>query len=275
MSRLIAISLICLLLPISLPADDSRATISDDDVLGILQYVYYWYLDHDDISRLSSSPSVDVYLSRMELEQDPGDNTVFTQMLVPALDLEITVKKAHYTITELAREIRHPGPKIAAIHRNPVEPKPEGSSTLRSYATKMLLAFFHERRSRSAALDGELYGRLKRALGEIVVDAPNAASGDSQMFYVGPVSAYSNDLWICWLQQKKLILFSSDLSFSDAAYWKHLPLYTKMFNLESAVVTSLSEAPGMSGYVTKGWASRILFNTLVDGVAIRVGANDQ
>ena len=263
------------MLPISLPADESRVAISDDDVLGILQYVYYWYLDHDDISQLSSRGSVDVYLSRMELDQDPGDNTVFTRILVPALDLEITVKKAHYAIAELAREIRHPGPKIAAIHRNPVESKPEGSATLRSYATKTLLAFFHEHRNQRAALDGELYGRLKRALGAIAVDAGDAVSGGGQIFYVGPVSAYSNDLWIYWLQHKKLILFSSDLSFSDAAYWKHLPLYTRMFDLDSAVVTSLSEAPGMNGYVTKGWASRILFNTLIDGVAIRVGANDQ
>ena len=273
--KLIAVLLICLFLPISLPADEGRAAIGDDDVLGILQYVYYWYLDHDDISQLSSRASVDVYLSRMVLEQDPGDNTVFTQMLVPALNLEITIKKAHYRVTELAREIRHPGPKIAAIHRNPVDPKPEGSSTLRSFATKTLLDFLHDHRNQGAALDAELYRRLKRALGAIVVDTGNAASGAGQTFYVGPESAYSNDLWIYWIQQKKLILFSSDLSFSDSAYWKHLPLYTKIFDLESAVVTSLSEAPGMNGYVTKGWAGRILFNTLVDGVAIQIGAKDQ
>lgn len=259
----------------SLTAAGNRDAISDDDVLGILQYVYYWYLDHDDVSRLSSRPSMDVYLSKMEVDRDPGDDTLFTQMLVPALDLEITIKRARYSVAELAHEVRHAGPRIAAIHRNPVDPKPEESSVLRSYATKELFSFFHERRRQITHIDEELLGRLRIALGVIVDNDGKAVSGSTQIFYLGPMSEYSSDLWIFWVQEKKLILFSSDLSIGDAAYWKHLPLYTRIFDLDSAVVTSLSEVPGRNAYVTKGWASRILFNTLIDGNEIQVTANGQ
>ena len=273
--RFLAVSLLCLLLPISFAAEESRSDISDDDVLGILQYVYYWYLDHDDVSQLGADATIDVYLSPIAVDRDPGDNTVFTRMRVPALDLEITIKKAHYTVAEMAREVRHAGPKIAAIHRNPIELNPERESAPRSFAAKEVLASFHERRHQPARPDPELRRRLKQALGEIVGSEGGAESGESQSFYVGPISAYSNDLWIYWLQQKKLILFSSDLSLGDALYWKHLPLYTRIFDLDSGVVTSLGEAPGTTAYVTKGWASRILFNTLVDGIEIQAGASVQ
>lgn len=270
MSRLSTVLAFYLFLPIGLPATEGGTSISDEDITGILQYVYYWHLDHAEIARLQSNASLDVHFSSMDIQRVPGDNTEFFLLVIPALDIEITLKQADYDINEIGAEIKHAKPKIAAIHRNAALPDSGSPHRVRSYATKDLLAHFHERRHQRAPADTAILEHLRKALEALVEQEAHGASEDAQSFHVGPISIYSNDLWIVWVEQKKLLLFSSDLDIRTAAYWDHLPLHTRIFDLDGGVVTSLSEAPGRNAYVTKSWAGRILYNTLIDGYPIRL-----
>ena len=46
---------------------------------------------------------------------------------------------------------------------------------------------------------------------------------------------------------------------------QHLALHTQLFDLRDQVVVSLLETEGRTGYITKDWAGRILFQCLVQG----------
>lgn len=270
MRALVVSLLFCVLLPATLLAKERRPLPTDDDVLGILQYVYYWHLDYADVAGLDPGSSIDVFLSPLEIELDPGHETEFVQLLVPALDLDITLKKANYDVGELGLGIEHTRPKIAAVQRGAAPPDPEVAYTVKSYATKDVLAAFFAQRRQAGSLDAATRARLNDALRTLVGDEGKAAAGRNQTFYVAPVSTYSNNVWIYWLQQKQLILFASDLSIRSPAYWEHLPVFTRVFELDRGVVTSVNEVPGSNAHVTKSWAGRIVLNALVDGYPIQL-----
>lgn len=270
MSRGLIFFLACLLFPLAPNAADGRPSISDDDLLGILQYVYYWHLDHASIAALDSTQTIDLFLTPPEFELDPGDDTAFVQLLVPALNLHILLKQANYGIGEVGLDVRHDRFKIAAIHREVVDTQGEGSYLVNSFASKDLLAYFFAHRRQANPPDAATLKHLRAALREIVNQEGMAGTNQKQTFYVGPLSIFSNSIWIYWAQHKKLIRFASDMSIASDGFWQHLPAFTRIFDLDKRVVTSLAEVPASSAYLTKSWAGRVVFNAVVDGYPVQL-----
>ena len=94
------------------------------------------------------------------------------------------------------------------------------------------------------------------------------------IFYVGPLSDYSNDIWIFWETERKLVKFSSASDYTSKAYWQLLPIFVKIYDLDTDVVVSLSEVSGSNAYITKSFAGRIMFNCIVNGKKVIINEQD-
>ena len=80
----------------------------------------------------------------------------------------------------------------------------------------------------------------------------------------------SGDLWVIWQNARTAIRIGGELGAEEPDMLEHLPLHTQLYDFRRQVVASLLETEGSTGYITKDWAGRILFQCLVLGERVEL-----
>jgi len=114
-----------------------------------------------------------------------------------------------------------------------------------------------------------LSNNLRTAARKLFVEYLNRTHPDpfteDQIFYIAPVSTVCNDVWGFWETGRKLMLFSADVDLANPSFAQLSQLKIQVIDLDKDVVASTSEVPGSNAFVTKDWAGRIFYNSILYG----------
>jgi hypothetical protein len=271
--------LLCLALLTGLRAAPATPTVTvlDDRLrdsafqFEVLRYVYLWYLDDRFFVNTAEATSFEIWVRPVEPRtRDPEDKSLYAEMWVPAAQIQLKLKLADYPVPELNRQVKSPGFRI--IRANPLSDAPgarEGYAVF-TYDRQKIRTFLADTRNRPQLPDAALRERLKAAMRETVKLHPPSDPTAPQVFFLSTVSPVSGDLWILWVNEKTAIRFGGEFGADEPDLLSLLPLHTQLFDLKSKVVASLLETEGSTGFITKDWAGRILYQCLVLGERVEV-----
>jgi hypothetical protein len=237
----------------------------------ILRYVYLWYLDDRFFVNTAEATSFDLWLRPIEPRtRDEGDKSLYAEMWVPAAQIQLRLKLADYPVPELNRQVRSPGFRIVRATPLATAPGARENYTVITLDRQKIGAYLKDVRNRSQVPDPALRQRLLAAMRETVKLHPPADPTVPQVFFLSTVSPVSGDLWILWVNEKTAIRFGGELGADEPDLLSLLPLHTQLFDLKTKVVASLLETEGSTGYITKDWTGRILYQCLVLGERVEV-----
>jgi len=237
----------------------------------VLRYIYLWYLDDRFFVHSAEASSLEVWIRPVDPRtRDEGDQSLYAEMWVPAAHIQLKLKLADYSVPELNRQVKSSGFRIIRA-----APLPEAPATRDEYAVfthdeRTIRAFLMDTRNKPQTPDAALRQRLLAAMRETVKVAPPADPTARQIFYLATTQSVSGDIWVLWVNEKTAIRFGGEFGSDQPDLLALLPLQTQLFDLKTMVVASLLETEGSTGYITKDWAGRILFQCLVLGERVEV-----
>jgi len=234
----------------------------------LLRYLYRWYLDDDLFIHnpmVREATTVEIWTRPLIHGSDEEDNSVFIEVLIPIVQTRVILKKADYLIPELNIRIQNRDFRVATVDRYETLPETPSEYTKVSYDLNEVIAHLYITRNNKQFPSEEIQARLGKALREHMrAEGLSKIEGD-QLLYLAPPSPVSNDLWIFWENERKIINFSSDCDYVDTYYWEHQQVSVDIYDLDNDIVISLIETPGSNAYITKDAVGRILFNCVVLG----------
>ena len=259
-------------------AADSGRT-ADDGVLAeiggqpvvheVIRHLYRWYLDETDIEKHIGKPTVSVWLRLLHPQLDPGDRSGFAELLLPALQVKVTLKKTDYRIEELNLDVKGHGYRITNVTREAPPATPEGYQVLELDLPALVDYLFQTRNQREypdPALADHLHRAVLLELGERKIPPVDGV----HVCHVGPLSPVSNELWVFWENGRMLIRFTSDLDLSNPSVWGQENLKVRTFDIDKQVVVSQSEVPGSNAFLNRDQVGRVLYNCIVLGQRVAV-----
>ncbi len=238
-------------------------------VYEVIRHMYRWYLDEADIGRHMGKPALSVWLRRLDPPLDPGDKSRFAELLLPALQVKITLKKTDYRIDELKLDVKGRGYRITNVTREAPPATPEGYQVLELDLPSLVDYLFNTRNQREypdAALSDHLHKAVLLELGGRKIPTVDGV----HICHVGPLSPVSNELWVFWENGRMLIKFTSDLDLSNPAVWGQENLKVRTFDIDRQVVVSQSEVSGSNAFLNRDQVGRILYNCIVLGQRVTV-----
>ena len=243
---------------------------SADYLRGALHYIYYWFLDSAHFFEQDQDKDLEFMVKQTDYAKDSGSHSVRYEVIIPDLNLGIDLVRANYRIEELGLPVTNDSFKIVAVYPNLREPGTNEGFAVRILEENRVFSELLKQRNTKSPPPARMMQKLRKSLNTLAQLELGHVTDTSQTFYIGPLSQFSNDIWIFWETGKKLIRFSSATDFTTDGYWQLLPLFTKVYDLDTDVVTSLEEVSGSNAYITKSWAGRIMYNCIVDGVKLVV-----
>jgi hypothetical protein len=72
----------------------------------VVRHLYRWYLDENDVERIANQTNMEFRVRRVNAKLDPGDQSIFAEIVLPQLDTIITLKKADYTVEETKAQVK-------------------------------------------------------------------------------------------------------------------------------------------------------------------------
>lgn len=233
-----------------------------------VRHLYRWYADETDVERASKDKQFVFWVRRLNPKLDEGDKSIFGEIVVPAFDLRMKLKKTDYAIEELNTVVRSPNFKITRVLRGAAKMSNGRSYTVVTTNTQELINFLFETRNKPEYPDAALLERMRAAVRkEISTDSAsftNVPPGE-QIIHLAPLSPVANEAWVFWETGHKLLHFASDIDLANPAVWQHESLMVRTFDLDQQVVFSHEEAPGSNRFLTRYQVSRALFNCIVLG----------
>lgn len=242
-------------------------------------HLYRWYLDEQDTDKLAGNKDLVFWVRGVYPKLDPGDKSLFGEILIPDLDVDVSVKKADYTIPELNATIKNDRFKITNVARPCPKKKPEGYTTVKiNY--RILKDYAHDKRTLARYPQEEIMARFKEAAGDAIQkhligreqDGLETKAGkweevrkQPQTLYLAPVLEVANETWAFWETGKMLLRFSSDTDLENPAVWTQGNVAVRLYNIAEQTVVSLDEVPGSNAYMTRDQVGRALFNCVVLG----------
>ncbi len=241
------------------------------------RHLYRWYLDEIDLERVEEKPTLVFLLRVCDVKLDPGDHSQYVEVILPALKLIVTLKKADYLIAELNLAVKSRGFKINKVTRYGKDfEAPEGctSVTLNLNETK---DYLFKTRHQATFPSPELYDRIKTAFrkefNDLLQKRPVAENGqEGRIIFVAPLSPVANELWAFLEPDKLLVRCSSDSDLNNPTVWGHDVLLFKVYDVLNQMVVSLDETAGDNSFMTRDQIGRALYNCIVLGERIIVGA---
>jgi hypothetical protein len=247
------------------PQVDPRLT-DEHFLFEMARYSYQWYLGDRFFTVTADAKSFEVWIRPIKPKNpDPGDESRYAEIWFPAGLLQYKLKLADYPIPELKRQVRSNGYHITQAAMLPAAPRPREEYAIVELDRAKVRTYLFDQRNTPQAPDEALRTRLMTAMRDIVQKYPPPNRTKNQMFFLSDVSAVSGDLWVVWVNRKLAIRFAGELGADQPDLLEHLPLHTHVFDLDRQVVASLLEIDGRTGFITKDWASRILFQCMVRG----------
>jgi hypothetical protein len=239
----------------------------------VLRYVYLWYLDDRFFIETAKHTSFDLWIRPITPRApDPGDESRYAEIWIPAAKLQLRLKLANYPVPELNRQVRSPGYRITRAAPLAEAPAPAENYTVITLDRDKIRTYLVDARNRPQAPDADLRKRLRGAMLEVAKLHPPSDLSAPQVFFLSTVSPVSGDLWVIWVNERTAIRFGGEFGADEPDLLALLPLHTQLFDLKNHVVASLLETEGSTGFITKDWAGRILFQCLVLGERVEVPA---
>jgi len=238
-------------------------------VYEVIRHLYRWYLNEADIERNITKPTVSVWLRQLHPKLDPGDQSGFVELLLPVLQVKVTLKKTDYRIEELNLDVKGRGYRMINVTREAAPETSEGYQVVELNLPALVDYLFKTRNQREypdPALSDRLYKAVLLELG----DRRIPAVGGVHICHVGPLSPVSNELWVFWENGRMLIRFTSDMDLSNPAVWSQENLKVRTFDIDSQVVVSQSEVSGSNAFLNREQVGRVLYNCIVLGARVAV-----
>ncbi len=245
--------------------DQSSPELSREFLSLVSRHLYRWYLDETAMLVIDDTDEIEFFVRRLTPELDAGDHSIYLELLVPQLSFALTLKKAAYEVPELGVEIANEDFRI--IRAQKVDHRPEDLSSCRRIvlSKKDTLDYLFRMRNQREYPDAELLERMRAAVRAQYLKLLDHPAPGPQILYVAPISRVSNNLWVFWENERRIMRFSSDTDISSKAFWQYEKLGVEVYDLEKDVVVSIAEVPGSNAYVTRDWAARVLYNCVVFG----------
>ncbi len=257
--------------PVYSTPEENTPLLSREFTFEILRHLYRWYLDEaflreDDSIR--EATEIGFWMRELDPASDPDDKSIYLELLLPALKGVIHLKKANYLVPELGAEVKNKDFRIAMIERYRDLPAPKSAYQIVTYTRAEILAYLYETRNQREYPDERVRASLGEALDRRMKEAgPVEIEGD-QIFFLAPLSPVTNDLWVFWENQRRIIRFTSDADYDTEFYWQHAETGVDVYDLDNDIIISLLERPGSNAYITKDSVGRVLFNCIVLGMKI-------
>jgi len=232
---------------------------------GVLEYVYFWHLDPAHFFEDDQDTNIEILVKRNSYSKDLNNKSTRYELIVPDLNLGISLVKANYKIQELDLQITNASYKVVAVNPDFREPVTNKEFQIRFLSEGNMMKRLFQNRYKPAVLSNYVKTNIYNSLVKLSKLELGHPLKKEHIFYVGPLSDYSNDIWIFWEAERKIVKLSSASDYTSKAYWQLLPIYVKIYDLDSDVVVSLSEVSGSNAYITKDFAGRIMFNCIVNG----------
>jgi hypothetical protein len=237
----------------------------------ILRYCYFWYLDDRFFVATDREATFELWFRPTRARMpDPGDESRYAEVWFPAAQLQLQLKLADYPIPELQRRVRSPGYRVTRAAPMRTAPGPREDYVVVTLERDQVRSYFADARTRTQKPDAQLRTRLVAAMKEVVKLHPPTQTSESQVFFLSTILPVSGDLWVLWVNEQVAIRFGGELGAEEPDLLEVLPLHTQLYDLKTQVVASLLETEGRTGYITKDWAGRILFQCLVLGERVEV-----
>ena len=246
-----------------------------DYLRGVLKYVYFWHLDPSHFFEQDQDTNIEIFIKKSSYSKDLNNSSVRYELIIPDLNLGIDLTKANYKIQELDLQITNSSFKVVAVNPDFREPVTNKEFQVRLLSEAKLFKQLFKSRYRPAELSGYVKTNIYNSLVKLTKLELGHPLKKKHIFYVGPLSDYSNDIWVLWGSERKLVKFSSASDYTSKAYWQLLPVFVKIYDLDSDVVVSLSEVSGSNAYITKSFAGRIMFNCIVDGKKVIIDGKNK
>jgi hypothetical protein len=253
------------------PSAPPPELIDQSYLFEIVRHLYRWHLDESEIERIVPARKALFWVRRLETRLDPGDQSIFGEILLPQLALSVKVKKSDYTVEELGTLVRSKTFRITQVTRGQVPDRPPRNCVVVQADMKEMRDYLFRTRNQQDFADPVLIERLRQALRtqaakEGIANAPNV----EQVVHLAALSPVANECWVFWESGRKLFYFASDIDLANPAVWQHETLSARLFDVDQQVVVSPAEAPGSNRFLTRYQVSRALFNCIDLGQRVTV-----
>jgi hypothetical protein len=250
--------------------NSTSANLMDKQSLyEVIGHLYRWYLDEVDVRNSTKVGNETIWIRQVEPELDPGDKSLFAELVLPVIGVSVMLKKADYTIEKIDVAVTSDRFKIIRVSRIQTPEDLTDLYTPIALSGTELREYLFNKRGTVAFPDDALVKRLRKAARE-AVDEHLKASGKkipkgTRTIHCAPLSPVANELWVFWETGRMLMRFASDLDLSNPHVWQHETLSGKIYDIDEQVVVSLQEAPASNAYLTRDQVGRALYNCVVLG----------
>ncbi len=252
------------------PAPAVDPVLMDEDYLReVVRHLYRWYMDEVDVEKEAERDHFVFWLRELNPELDPGDLSRFGEIVIPELDIHVTVKKADYPIEHSERRVKSDLYKIVNVARYP-EPRDrpaEYREVRMSYSA--LREHLFDTRSDVRYPDDELLKLMREAVHEELEDEypllPEPEDSFSRTVHISALSPVANEVWVFWEAGRLLLHFSSDLDLEHPETWEDDLPAVRAYEIDEQTVVSLHEAAGSNAYLTRDQVGRALYNCVILG----------
>ena len=269
--------------PVAL-AQQGRVTVSStlserEYLFEVVRHLYRWYLDETDVEKIVGKREVAFWVEERMPKLDPGDKSRFGEIIIPDLDVRVTVKKADYAIEELGLVVKDDTFKIINVARGGLPSESSGYKVV-STSYQAMRDYTHRTRALAQFPQDALLLQMRLCARERILQYLHNREQDGlknsigtldelkqreQIIHLSPLSNVANEAWLFWETGRMLIHFSSDIDLENPALWDHDELAVKLYNIDEQTVVSLDEVAGSNAYLTRDHVGRVLFNCIVLG----------
>lgn len=256
------------------PAPDTTASIDKTYIYEVMRHLYRWYMDESDIEKVASLKDVTFRVRPLHPKLDEGDRSELAEITFVDFGVSVQVKKANYTIEELAAVISNETFKITHVSRDVASG--DGREVKADYAE--MRDYLFRTRKDAQFPEGDLLIRMRLAARKELrkhIESLGAPMPEGpQVIHMAPLSPVANETWVFWESGRVLIRFASDIDLANPEVWDHEDLAVRIYDIERQVVVSLDEVPGSNAFMTRDQVGRALFNCVILGKRIEVNPKE-
>jgi len=236
----------------------------------ILRHAYRWYLDENDVDRLSGTREFPFWVRMLDVRLDEGDRSQMAEIVMPLVGTLVTVKKPDYRIDELDLAVTSPVFRITNVSKIGIPAEPLAAHRVVHVDYGEMRAYLFQTRAEGAFPDAALRERLRVAVRAEMGLHPEGRTPGRHIAHLAPLSPVANEVWVYLEDARVLARFASDIDLANPAVWAHETLLVRTWDVRNQVVASLDEVAGSNAFMTRDQIGRALYNCIVLGQRLEV-----
>ncbi len=251
-------------------APDLPEGVDEEFLVQCLRHLYRWVLDENDAENIIGEEAFPFWVRELKPELDPGDKSRMIEVMMPAIGISFTARKADYEVAELKLKVKNEQFRIRNVQRLEGGGKeaPADAAVVSLSFTDMITRGIRQR-EQDQFPEGAFLEKLRAASRNAFFEHAKEHNltfppGDQQVF-LAPLSPVANETWVFWETGGMLIRISSDMDLQDPNVWKQEELAVDLFDIKAQTVVSLKEVPGSNAFMTRDQVGRYLFNCVILG----------